>query len=87
LCRIIFLIAEALGRNSGRFNPGVILVNGHDRFAVHVLHDDLELVHEEEGLGTLLREGVEPLLQGNDLIGVSCGEVVLLGRVLSDILV
>ncbi len=37
-------------------------VGGHDRLAIHILHDDLELVHEEERLGAFLREGIEPLL-------------------------
>jgi len=61
-------------------------VGWHDRFAIHVLHDDLELVHEEERLSAFLREGVEPLLEGGDFVGAGRGEVVLLGGILREVI-
>ena len=60
-------------------------VGGQDGFAVHVLHDDFELVHEEERLAGFLRQRVEPLLHRGDLVGVGRGEVVLLGRILREV--
>ena len=71
--------------NSGRFELGVFLVRGQDRFAFHVLLDDLELVHEEQGLGAFLRQRVEALLEDGDLFGIGRREVVLLRRVLREI--
>src|SRR5207237_8023916 len=46
-----------------------LFVGGHDRLAIHILHDDLELVHEEERLGAFLGQRVEPLLEGGDFVG------------------
>ena len=36
------------------FDSGEIVVGRQDRLAMHVLHNDLHLVYEEEGLGRVL---------------------------------